>query len=60
MAIVELESTRLADRPPRFGIARLEAIWGYVFISPWLVGFVLLRGTRVEVAEGEPAQAPAL
>ncbi|HEX5039738.1 MAG TPA: sugar ABC transporter permease [Candidatus Limnocylindria bacterium] len=42
MAIVELESTRLADRPPRFGIARLEAIWGYVFISPWLVGFVLL------------------
>jgi ABC-type sugar transport system permease subunit len=42
MAIVELESTRLADRPPRFGIARLEAIWGYLFISPWLVGFVLL------------------
>lgn len=42
MAIVELESTRLADRPPRFGIARLEAIWGYVFISPWLIGFVLL------------------
>jgi ABC-type sugar transport system permease subunit len=42
MAIVELESTWLADRPPRFGIARLEAIWGYLFISPWLVGFVLL------------------
>jgi ABC-type sugar transport system permease subunit len=42
MAIVELESTRLADRPPRFGIARVEAIWGYLFISPWLIGFVLL------------------
>jgi Na+/melibiose symporter-like transporter len=25
-----------------------------------LVGFVLLRGTKVEVAEGEPVQAPAL
>lgn len=25
----------------RGGIAQREAIWGYVFISPWIVGFIL-------------------
>jgi ABC-type sugar transport system permease subunit len=43
MAIVEVESTALPPPPPpRSGIARREAQWGYTFISPWIVGFVLL------------------
>ena len=25
---------------PRFSLARMEAIWGYLFISPWILGFV--------------------
>ena len=27
---------------PAFSLARMEAIWGYLFISPWIVGFILL------------------
>src|SRR6187549_1377312 len=43
MAIVEVESGSLPNRStPRFGIAKREALWGYAFISPWLVGFLLL------------------
>jgi ABC-type sugar transport system permease subunit len=43
MAIVELESSRLSrPREPRFSLARMEAIWGYLFISPWILGFILL------------------
>jgi len=43
MAIVEVESGSLPNRStPRFGIAKREAMWGYAFISPWLVGFLLL------------------
>jgi multiple sugar transport system permease protein len=43
MSIVELESTRAPDADePRFNLARMEAIWGYIFISPWLIGFALL------------------
>jgi multiple sugar transport system permease protein len=43
MSIVELESSRSQDSEgPRFSLARMEAIWGYLFISPWLLGFVLL------------------
>jgi ABC-type sugar transport system permease subunit len=43
MAIVELESSRVSGpREPRFSLARMEAIWGYLFISPWIVGFLLL------------------
>ena len=43
MSIVELESSPLAESGgPRFSLARMEAIWGYLFISPWLLGFVLL------------------
>src|SRR5215211_7680210 len=43
MAIVELGSTsRPMAKPPRLGLARREALWGYLFISPWLLGFLLL------------------
>ncbi len=30
---------RTKTRP--FGLRRREALWGYLFISPWLIGFVL-------------------
>ena len=43
MAIVELESSGVKGTgEPRFSLARMEAIWGYLFISPWIVGFILL------------------
>jgi ABC-type sugar transport system permease subunit len=43
MAIVELESSRVSGGgEPRFSLARMESIWGYLFISPWIVGFILL------------------
>ena len=43
MAIVELESrdNRTVQRP-RFNLARVEALWGLLFISPWMLGFLLL------------------
>jgi ABC-type sugar transport system permease subunit len=43
MAIVELKSEAVS--PPgrqRFGIAGREALWGLAFISPWIIGFLLL------------------
>jgi multiple sugar transport system permease protein len=44
MAIVEMESGAVgaAPRPPRLTLGRREALWGYFFISPWLIGFLLL------------------
>ena len=43
MSIVELESSRPQEpRGSRFSLSRMEAIWGYLFISPWLLGFLLL------------------
>jgi multiple sugar transport system permease protein len=43
MSIVELESERVAaGRPPRLSLARYEALWGYAFIAPWILGFTLL------------------
>ena len=43
MAIVELESAGAKNsRPPRLTLARREAMWGWIFISPWILGFVLL------------------
>ncbi|HET6745345.1 MAG TPA: sugar ABC transporter permease [Candidatus Limnocylindria bacterium] len=43
MAIVELEGSNAGQvRPPRFDLSRVEAIWGLVFISPWMLGFLLL------------------
>jgi ABC-type sugar transport system permease subunit len=43
MAIVEMESRALRDpNPPRTGLARHEAMWGLLFISPWIIGFLFL------------------
>ena len=43
MAIVELESSPASGAgEPRFSLARMEAIWGFLFISPWILGFILL------------------
>jgi multiple sugar transport system permease protein len=42
MAIVELASEQTPKRGSRLSLARREAIWGYVFISPWIVGFLFL------------------
>jgi ABC-type sugar transport system permease subunit len=43
MAIVEMESDALGNaKPPRTGLAKREAFWGWVFISPWLIGFLFL------------------
>lgn len=43
MAIVEVESAGAeAGRPPRMTLARREAMWGWIFISPWIIGFILL------------------
>ena len=43
MAITELESSGLKDRdPPRMTLSRREAMWGWIFISPWIIGFILL------------------
>lgn len=42
MSIVELSQEGSPRRGSRFSLARREAIWGYLFISPWIVGFLLL------------------
>jgi multiple sugar transport system permease protein len=42
MAIVEMKSERVAAPPPRSSLGRREAFWGFLFISPWIVGFLLL------------------
>jgi multiple sugar transport system permease protein len=42
MAIVEMKSDALGAEPPRSGLARREAMWGWFFISPWLIGFLFL------------------
>ena len=31
-----------SKKPPRITLARREAIWGWIFISPWLIGFLFL------------------
>lgn len=43
MAIIEMESNAaLPEDSPRSSLARREAWWGFVFISPWIAGFLLL------------------
>jgi multiple sugar transport system permease protein len=42
MAIIEMESQKLNEPEPGMSLARRESLWGYAFISPWLVGFLLL------------------
>jgi multiple sugar transport system permease protein len=34
----------------RLGLARKEAAWGYLFISPWLVGFLFLMGGPIIIS----------
>lgn len=36
----------------RSRVARKEAAWGYLFISPWLLGFVVLLGGPIVVSLG--------
>ena len=33
---------RLGGIVPAAGLSRLEALWGYLFIAPWIIGFSLL------------------
>jgi multiple sugar transport system permease protein len=42
MSIVELASDDPPKRGSRFTLAQRESIWGFVFISPWIAGFLLL------------------
>ena len=43
MAIVELESPELGSgKPPWLTLSRRETLLGLAFISPWIVGFILL------------------
>ncbi|HEV2952272.1 MAG TPA: sugar ABC transporter permease, partial [Actinomycetota bacterium] len=42
MAIVEMESSKVQAPPPTSSLGRREAFWGFLFISPWIVGFLLL------------------
>jgi ABC-type sugar transport system permease subunit len=66
MAIVELESSELdSGKPPWLTLSRRETLFGLAFISPWIVGFVLLTAlpmiatlvftfTNIRLAQNEP------
>jgi ABC-type sugar transport system permease subunit len=66
MAIVELESSNQASgKPPWMTLSRREAVWGWIFISPWILGFILLTAipmiatlvftfTNISLAQNEP------
>jgi ABC-type sugar transport system permease subunit len=42
MSIVELATEQPQKPAPRLTLARREALWGYLFISPWIFGFLAL------------------
>jgi ABC-type sugar transport system permease subunit len=42
MAIVELATEQPPKRGSRLSLAKREALLGYLFISPWMIGFLLL------------------
>ncbi len=42
MAIVELATEQPPKPASRLSLARREALWGYLFISPWIFGFLAL------------------
>ena len=42
MAIVELATEQPPKRGSRLSLAQREALLGYLFISPWMIGFLLL------------------
>ncbi|HEY6608540.1 MAG TPA: ABC transporter permease, partial [Candidatus Limnocylindria bacterium] len=66
MTIVELESSELPqDKPPWLTLSRRETLWGLAFISPWIVGFILLTAipmiatlvftfTNIRLGQDEP------
>jgi ABC-type sugar transport system permease subunit len=48
MSIVELATEQPQKPAPRLTLSRREALFGYLFISPWIAGFLLL--TLIPVA----------
>jgi multiple sugar transport system permease protein len=42
MTIVEMEATGKPPPSSRMSLARREALWGFLFIGPWILGFLLL------------------
>jgi ABC-type sugar transport system permease subunit len=42
MSIVEMEGSEPPKEASRITLAQREAIWGYLFISPWILGFLAL------------------
>lgn len=48
MSIVELTGNEPPKEASRLSLAQREGLWGYLFISPWIIGFLLL--TLVPVA----------
>jgi multiple sugar transport system permease protein len=42
MSIVELATEQPPKPASRLSLARREALWGYLFISPWILGFLAL------------------
>jgi ABC-type sugar transport system permease subunit len=42
MSIVEMATEQPQKPAPRLTLARREALWGYLFISPWIFGFLAL------------------
>ena len=63
MSIVELATEQPQKPAPRLTLARREALWGYLFISPWIFGFLVPDpgpGHRdVHLHVPEPAPEPA-
>ena len=42
MAIVEMAGTDPPKRDSRLSLGQREAVWGYLFITPWIFGFLTL------------------
>jgi len=42
MSIVELTGNEPPKEASRLSLAQRESLWGYLFISPWIIGFLLL------------------
>jgi ABC-type sugar transport system permease subunit len=42
MSIVEQTGNELPKEASRLSLAQRESLWGFLFISPWIIGFLLL------------------
>ena len=42
MTIVEMSGKDPPKRPSRLSLGQREAAWGYLFITPWIIGFLTL------------------